>query len=435
MLKINPKIFQIEELNQNDFWLIAKVALIMKTYKKNKFRTQTLQKYTGFGRSKIIGITDKLHNLKILQKTRTTKKYGGFGTNEYRILTNFISWESVENFEDQVFEIEDDFEPNNNQKTDLNLNQNQHNLTSSGNQTTAFEAKKRVEQENQLLCVDKISPNEESIDVLKSDDALSENRITNKTILIPYSLNYSYSTKEKNLESEDFEFKKLNFEIKKQKVLEEIKDPKNPFLFALKKFSLTDQELDFTIEEVLIKNLDATFELAVSKVLSFAPYSKINFAKIKLAQKEQQEREQNAQKIKELTEKRINEYHDKKMQNIQKIGENEKFKKEKNFWASNKNHEETYLENLGLDSEIKSNLKSWLEIRKAKKTPTTQTAIDLNIKKLIQFSKQTQIEMIQNSIMNGWTGIFEIKKNNFSPPKKLRDPILDQYANIKTTYI
>lgn len=70
---------------------------------------------------------------------------------------------------------------------------------------------------------------------------------------------------------------------------------------------------------------------------------------------------------------------------------------------------EKYLEKLELDSEIKQNLKSWLEVRKAKRAATTQTAIDLQIKDLTQFSKEIQIKMIQNSIKNSWTGIFELK--------------------------
>lgn len=114
---------------------------------------------------------------------------------------------------------------------------------------------------------------------------------------------------------------------------------------------------------------------------------------------------------------------------IPNLSSNKKENKEKKFNAEN------YLENLDLDSEIKSNLKSWLEIRKTKKTPTTQTALNLNIKKLKKFPRQNQIEMIQNSIMNGWTGIFEIKQSKFDPPPKFKDPSLNQYANIKTTYI
>ena len=70
---------------------------------------------------------------------------------------------------------------------------------------------------------------------------------------------------------------------------------------------------------------------------------------------------------------------------------------------------ENYLENLVLDSEIKQNLKAWLEVRKSKRAVTTQTAIDLQIKDLSQFSKEIQIKMIQNSIKNSWTGIFELK--------------------------
>ena len=72
---------------------------------------------------------------------------------------------------------------------------------------------------------------------------------------------------------------------------------------------------------------------------------------------------------------------------------------------------EKYLESLELDSEIKQNLKSWLEIRKTKKTPTTQNAIDLQIKHLGKFSKEVQIQMIQNSVMGGWAGIFDLKPN------------------------
>lgn len=70
---------------------------------------------------------------------------------------------------------------------------------------------------------------------------------------------------------------------------------------------------------------------------------------------------------------------------------------------------ETYLEKLEIDSEIKQNLKAWLEVRKVKRTATTQNGLDLQIKSLTKFPKEIQIKMIQNSVMNGWTGIFELK--------------------------
>ena len=76
---------------------------------------------------------------------------------------------------------------------------------------------------------------------------------------------------------------------------------------------------------------------------------------------------------------------------------------------------EKHLESLELDSEIKQNLKSWLEVRKTKKTATTQNAVELQIKFLSKFSKPDQIQMIQNSVMGGWTGIFELKPNYQKP--------------------
>lgn len=83
-------------------------------------------------------------------------------------------------------------------------------------------------------------------------------------------------------------------------------------------------------------------------------------------------------------------------------------KKKKKFDA------EIYLKNLDLENSIKTLLFDWLEIRKAKKTPTTQKAIDLAVKTLNKHDIPTQIQMLENSILNGWTGIFEAKKPNFN---------------------
>jgi DNA-binding transcriptional regulator GbsR (MarR family) len=92
---------------------------------------------------------------------------------------------------------------------------------------------------------------------------------------------------------------------------------------------------------------------------------------------------------------------------------NNNIKKKKSFNAEN------YLENLDLDLKVKESLKDWLETRKAKKTPTTQKAIDLAINKLKPFDISTQVKMIENSVLNGWTGIFEIK--SFNNPYKPRE--------------
>lgn len=80
---------------------------------------------------------------------------------------------------------------------------------------------------------------------------------------------------------------------------------------------------------------------------------------------------------------------------------------------------EKYVEDLEIDLELKENLISLVEVRKTKRTPTTKKAIDLMIQKLGTFDKQTQIKMLQNSIMNGWNGVFEIKEE-FKKPNYLQ---------------
>jgi len=80
---------------------------------------------------------------------------------------------------------------------------------------------------------------------------------------------------------------------------------------------------------------------------------------------------------------------------------------------------ETYIKELNLDSIIEKNLIDWLEIRKIKKTATTKQSIKLILAKLNQFPLATQIEMIQNSISNGWIGIFEVKPNFNNQPQKI----------------
>ena len=55
---------------------------------------------------------------------------------------------------------------------------------------------------------------------------------------------------------------------------------------------------------------------------------------------------------------------------------------------------------------------SFAEFRKKIKKPMTDRAIDLMIKKLNEFSsnEDEQIAILNQSILNGWTGIYELKK-------------------------
>lgn len=55
---------------------------------------------------------------------------------------------------------------------------------------------------------------------------------------------------------------------------------------------------------------------------------------------------------------------------------------------------------------------SWDEHRKQKKQRLTPKTIEMQLKKLGALSEVEAIEMIEQSITNGWTGIFEVKKNS-----------------------
>lgn len=157
MIQLNPKIMQINGFDENCLWMVCKMIDIMKKYKVNKFKNSTLQKYTNWGKNKVIQITDKLEELKIISKNTTTKNYGGQGANSYRILTGFIGW--TENMKDQEFEITDE------EKDDK--------VSVSQNQTP-------LENDNFF--------------VLKPNTAVSQNQTPIKQLL-PISLNTSYLPK------------------------------------------------------------------------------------------------------------------------------------------------------------------------------------------------------------------------------------------------
>jgi len=97
-------------------------------------------------------------------------------------------------------------------------------------------------------------------------------------------------------------------------------------------------------------------------------------------------------------------------------------KKELKFNSKN------YIQEKKLNSTVEENLLDWLEIRKIKKTATTQKAIDLTLTKLSGFELVTQIQMIQNSISNGWIGIFELKPA-FNPYEKKQQYTAMQQQN------
>ena len=63
------------------------------------------------------------------------------------------------------------------------------------------------------------------------------------------------------------------------------------------------------------------------------------------------------------------------------------------------------------DPELNQAILSFIDFRKSIKKPMTDHAVDLLIKKLNEMSPsiEDQIEIINQSIMNGWQGVFPLK--------------------------
>lgn len=80
-----------------------------------------------------------------------------------------------------------------------------------------------------------------------------------------------------------------------------------------------------------------------------------------------------------------------------------------------KNVINTYIE----PSELNDALLSFIEFRKGIKKPMTDRAINLLIGKLKKLSNNTaeQIEILEQSVVNGWTGIYPLKGDNSNKQK------------------
>ena len=69
------------------------------------------------------------------------------------------------------------------------------------------------------------------------------------------------------------------------------------------------------------------------------------------------------------------------------------------------------------DSDLNDIFIEYLKMRNKIKKPATGKAIELSIKKIKEFSKGEKpraIEIIEQSIMNCWAGIFELKPKNYA---------------------
>ena len=85
-----------------------------------------------------------------------------------------------------------------------------------------------------------------------------------------------------------------------------------------------------------------------------------------------------------------------------------------------KNIQKKYFESL----KVNTLFNEFLEQRKKLKAVNSERAINTLINKLNNYDEDTQIKMIENSIVNSWKGIFEIKET------KRKDNVLDTLRKI-----
>ena len=98
--------------------------------------------------------------------------------------------------------------------------------------------------------------------------------------------------------------------------------------------------------------------------------------------------------------------------------------KDKNKKRKNKKKKETEIDKLinenFSDEELKNTVYEFIKMRKAINKPLTTRGLELMIKKLYSLTTNIneQVEILNNSIMNNWQGIFPLKqesKNNQKP--------------------
>jgi len=91
----------------------------------------------------------------------------------------------------------------------------------------------------------------------------------------------------------------------------------------------------------------------------------------------------------------------------------------------NKNNiENKYFESL----KVNTIFNEFLELRKKLKAVNTDRAINMLINKLNEYDEETQYEMIEQSIINSWKGIFELK-NKTRKKDNFMDTLKEIYSN------
>lgn len=121
----------------------------------------------------------------------------------------------------------------------------------------------------------------------------------------------------------------------------------------------------------------------------------------------------------------------------QRIHTNKNVKNEKND-KNDKKHIADYLILDSLSQPLSEKMREFIESRRALKSPLSENAVKLIIEKLRKLSEveADQIEILNQSIMNGWKGIFELRQKGSASQKQERRPegwlnFIDEKGNLK----
>ena len=180
---------------------------------------------------------------------------------------------------------------------------------------------------------------------------------------------------------------------------EGIKIERGSFVTSLNKLS---KEIDMSIQQIRtsLKHLKSTNNITYETNNQFSIITINNYNKYQLEQQaNQQTSNKRATNEQQTSNNNINKYNKEIKEKEKDIYKYISKKKE------NENIEKKYFESL----KVNTIFNEFLELRKKLKAVNTDRAINMLINKLNEYDEETQYEMIEQSIINSWKGVFELK--------------------------
>lgn len=122
--------------------------------------------------------------------------------------------------------------------------------------------------------------------------------------------------------------------------------------------------------------------------------------------------------------------------------EDEKSKRSK-YTSSRRKNLSPHMEDININENKDTELPIWLNLkawtaweqhRKEKCQKMTPTSVRLQLK-LLGENKADHVQIIKNSITNGWTGLFALKENVPKKPNKYVEPNYDKETNERRNFL